>query len=83
MSETEDPVPATDPETKTKSLNTKKIRRRLEVGGTDAKAQRKKRNKMALSILRQIAKGRISNPAAAAKAFIDAKPKAAKDEDED
>ena len=82
MSETDEP--AADAEGKTKSLNTKKIKRRMDaLGSAEPKTQRKKRNKMALSILRQIAEGRIANPTAAAKAFLESKPQGGKDESED
>jgi hypothetical protein len=59
-----------------KNLNAKRIKRRIEKiqSGNDAgkpeKNGSKMRGKLAISILRQIAAGKIANPTAAAKAFV-------------
>lgn len=86
MSDTEDAVENTAAAAKTPkspkagaTLTTKKIKRRMEkIGGNPEPRQlRNKSNKLATAILRQIAEGTISNPVAAAKAFLKANPKAA------
>lgn len=61
-----------------KGLNAKKIKRRVEkIGaGDEPKLAAKQKKKLASTILRQIAAGKIKNPVAAAKAFVEANAKA-------
>ncbi len=64
------------PPTAPKSLTTKRIKRRVgktktgDETGTPKKSAIKTRGKLAISILRQIAAGKISDPVAAASAFV-------------
>jgi hypothetical protein len=57
---------------KATNLNAKSVKRRMAKisSGTEPRAVNKKKGKLAIAILTQIAAGQIKNPAAVAKAFV-------------
>lgn len=56
-----------------KKLTSKRIQQRLArvAKGEDARKKRKKRHKLAIALLEQIADGRIKNPQGAAQTYLD------------
>lgn len=76
---TEIPAPPAADARKGGALTTAKVRRRMEQinAATDERKARKRRNAMGMRLLRQIASGKVKNPAAAARAFVEALPEKA------